>query len=118
MRHLPMRPLYGVAILFALASAACIIEESDESRPADEPSVRIERDDVEEGAFERLGQRLDRGAEKLDERLEVGTERFGRAMEKAGKELQETADEARARRLREEGERAKEGTSIDVHIER
>lgn len=111
MRSLLRQPLaYGVLLGLALSMGCIVKGETDEARKVEEPAVEVRPMD-EEGPFERLGERMDRGAEKLDERLEVGAERFGRAMEKAGQNLQETAEEARQRREREEAER---GIDVDV----
>jgi len=115
----PVLLVWLLPCLGMLGTLGCLVEE-----PADREEVGSELEAPpaavdEEGAFERLGERMDRGAEKLDQHLEVGTERIGRAMEKTGRNLQETAEEARQRRLREEATRPREPqVEVDIDVQR
>jgi hypothetical protein len=111
------------AAILTLGVVGCIVRESPESdAPDGEGGVKVEiktgdRDisPGEEGAFEKLGARLDRGAERLDKQLEKGAGKLGEAMQKSGARLQEKSEEAQRRRAQEE---AAEGVEVEVNVDR
>jgi hypothetical protein len=93
------------------------VEKAPERKSTSENKTEIEIQHEEKGPFQRVGERMDRGAKNLDKNLERGAEQLGRTMQKAGQHLEETAQEAQARRQREEAQRDVPKVDVDVHVE-
>lgn len=124
-----MRGLTALLVLVALTvlTPGCFIlaDQQDRDRDAEnaERQVQVDVDaprdltPTEEGAFERLGSRMDKGAKKLDEKLEKGAGRLGEALEKTGRELQEKSAEAQRERQQPVTETVPD-VDVDVHVDR
>jgi hypothetical protein len=118
-----MYPKGALASLFAVllmaVASACIVEKSPEAPPREpETKVDINVEPQDKGTFERLGQRMDRGAKKLDKQIERSAEDIGRVMQKAGARIEENAREAQQRREAEEAAKPAPDVDIDVQVER
>jgi hypothetical protein len=125
-----MRFLFGASVVLACLACGfvftgCAVEKtSDTDTPGETTKVEVDVDttpnqplvDVnvhKEGAFERLGERMDEGAQELDAGLEKGAGKLGEAMQNAGQQLQENSEEAQRRRQTEE---ANKPIEVDVNI--
>lgn len=115
--HLKRALSGAIASALVVFAGACIVEKTPEPKAESVNKTEVEIQPEEKGPFQRVGERMDRGAKNLDKNVERGAEQLGHVMEKAGQHLQETAQEAQARRAREEALRNAPKVDVDVHVE-